>query len=274
MSTMCDSCPKSRGTTSEETELVLIIGTPADTWTDQQLVQACLRGDDRAWTLLLGRYKNLICSFPRRYGASLADAADVYQLVSVELVFALPRLRNQQSVRSWIITVSAHQACQWKRRYLTRAKREKDDPEATSEAASIRPPCVLEEAEQKRVVREALAQLAPRCQHLLRLLFYEDPPVPYQTIAGRLGLAAGSVTFLRSRCLRKLEQALDQAGMGMAPGRSEQTEQSCKGSPAGPPIGAITRQRRLPWKSGESTAAMRAGARDRAEHHSHAPAGA
>lgn len=234
MSTMCDGCPSARGTASEEIDLVMTIGTPASTWTDQQLVQACLRGDERAWALLLGRYKNLIYSFPRKYGAPLTDAADVYQLVSIELVCALPRLRNQQSVRSWIITVSARQACQWKRRHVARAKREKDDPEATSEAASLGSSCVLEEAEQKRVVREALAQLAPRCQHLLRLLFYEDPPVPYQTVAGRLGLAAGSVGFLRARCLRRLERALDQSGKGMTPGRSDRTERFCERTPARP----------------------------------------
>ena len=229
MPAICNGCPGAATTEAPPAELMMVIGAPTAAWTDQQLVQSCLQGDERAWALLLGRYRNLIQSFPRKYGASPADAADVYQLVSVELVFALPRLRNQESVRSWIITVSARQACQWKRRHLVRAKREQDDPRAV-EAGSIGPSLVLEEAEQARLVRDAIAQLAPRCQRLLKLLFYEDPPVSYQAIADQLGLAYGSVGFLRARCLRRLQRVLTRAGVrANLPAPAERILTSCDG---------------------------------------------
>jgi RNA polymerase sigma factor (sigma-70 family) len=187
---------------------------PVAEWPDQFLVQSCLEGNERAWETLLGRYKNLICSFPRRYGAAPSDAADVFQLVSAELFVALPRLRNQHSVRSWIMTVAAHQACQWKRRHLTRTRREGDPLEDVIDTSGAGPSTLLEDADRDRVVREALGQLPPRCQKLLRLLFYKDPPLPYNGVAGHLGLATGSVGFIRARCLRRLERVLGQAGIG------------------------------------------------------------
>ena len=179
--------------------------------TDQALVESCLGGDERAWRQLIERYKNLIYSFPRRYGAGAADSADVFQAVCAELFVALPRLRDARCVRGWMCTVAAHESHRWKRGHIKRAEREGDDLRlASATVAAISPPDGLEAAEREQAVRDAVASLAPRCQRMLQMLFYSDPPVPYQTVAARLGLATGSVGLIRARCLRKLERALEQ----------------------------------------------------------------
>lgn len=180
---------------------------------DQELVQLCLAGDQRGWALLIGRYKNLIYSFPRRYGAGAADAADVFQMVCAELFRALPQLRNHQSLRAWIMTVASHQAYHWKRRYVQRVRVEGEDCELASDPAAVAPSEVLEQSERDRVVREAIAQLPQRCREIVRMLFYQDPPVPYTSVAGQLGLAIGSIGLTRSRCLKRLEKMLEVAGV-------------------------------------------------------------
>lgn len=181
--------------------------------TDQELVQHCLAGDQRGWAVLIGRYKNLIYSFPRRYGAGTADAADVFQMVCAELFRALPQLRNHQSLRAWIMTVASHQAYHWKRRYVQRVRVECDDCEMTIDPQAVPHSEVLEQSERERVVREAIAQLPPRCREIVKMLFYQDPPVPYTTLAGHLGLATGSIGLTRSRCLKRLEKMLETAGV-------------------------------------------------------------
>jgi len=183
---------------------------------DARLVQACLQGDEGAWAKLIGRYRNLIYSFPRRYGAGPADAADVFQLVCAEIFVALPRLRNHSSVRAWIVTVAAHQAYHWKRGFVKRVLREGEPPEVETSVATTLPSVDLEMAEREQVMRQAVAQLPPRCRELVQLLFYEDPPVPYHVLAERLGLATGSIGLTRSRCLKKLEQILSESGMSNA----------------------------------------------------------
>jgi len=185
------------------------LSTPMTEWSDQQLVQACLRGDEPAWAVLIRRYQNVMYFFARRYGASSADAADVFQLVCAELFVSLPRLRNQQSLRSWIMTVSAHQAYHWKRSYVKRARREGGDAEAAFESLTTPPSSELEIRQRDDAMRSAINQLPPRCQVLVRLLFYEDPPLPYEVVAQRLGLATGSIGLTRSRCLKKLQRILD-----------------------------------------------------------------
>jgi RNA polymerase sigma factor (sigma-70 family) len=186
---------------------------------DALLVNRCLDGDEAAWAALIQKYKQLIYSIPRKYGAGPEDAADIFQAVCVELLAELPRLRRASALRAWLITVSAHHSYQWKRRQQRRAVREYEglDPDAVETDAML-PPAMFEEAELEQAVREAVGRLPKRCAALIRMLFYEQPPLPYRTIAARLGLALGSVGFIRARCLKKLETML--GGIGSTRGHS------------------------------------------------------
>jgi RNA polymerase sigma factor (sigma-70 family) len=189
-----------------------ISSVPVSEWSDPQLVRACLEGDQAAWAGLIRRYQNLIYFFPRRYGASASDAADVFQLVCSELFVALPQLRDHESLRAWIMSVSAHQAYHWKRSHVKRVLREGDDPETVAHLLVTPPSNELEESQRDDAVRGAIEQLPPRCRELVKMLFYQDPPVPYQTVATKLGLATGSIGLTRSRCLKKLERILEIQG--------------------------------------------------------------
>jgi RNA polymerase sigma factor (sigma-70 family) len=185
-------------------------------WDDGRLVQACRQGDQEAWAVLIHRYRRLIYSIPARYGAQPADAADIFQAVCLELYAELPRLRKVESLRSWLISVTAHQAFHWKQRVMKRATREGTEIEPdTSRAEEPVPPALLEAAEREQALRDAIRGLPPRCREMIRLLFYADPPLPYAEVARRLGLATGSIGFIRGRCLKKLERALGTAGFGI-----------------------------------------------------------
>jgi RNA polymerase sigma factor (sigma-70 family) len=182
-------------------------------WDDGRLIQACREGDQEAWSVLIHRYRRLIYSIPARYGAQPADASDIFQAVCLELYAELPRLRRVESLRSWLISVTAHQAFHWKQRVRKRATREGGEIEAdTSRADDPVPPQLLEAAEREQVLRDAIRGLPPRCREMIRMLFYEEPPLSYADVARRLGLATGSIGFIRGRCLKKLERLLGHAG--------------------------------------------------------------
>src|ERR1700753_1659112 len=83
---------------------------------DEWLVQGCIQGNQQAWEELIDKYKRLIYSIPLKYGASSADAADVFQAVCIEVLNSLPQIKNVQSLRSWLITVTIRQAYRWKRK--------------------------------------------------------------------------------------------------------------------------------------------------------------
>jgi RNA polymerase sigma factor (sigma-70 family) len=71
---------------------------------------------------------------------------------------------------------------------------------------------MLAQLEREQIVRDALTELNPRCERLVRMLFFESPPRPYQEIASQLGIATGSIGFIRGRCLGKLRKQLEKKG--------------------------------------------------------------
>jgi RNA polymerase sigma factor (sigma-70 family) len=187
--------------------------SPSPAWSDEDLVAECLSGNQQAWTALVSKYKNLVYSVPMKYRMSAEDAADVFQSVWSELYNELARLRRPGAVRSWLVTVASNQCYRWKRNQ--RKWGEPADPEFDIEtlADDSGTQALHEAIEREQVVREAIQSLPERCQTMVRLLFYSDPPMPYSEVAQRLGLAEGSIGFIRGRCLQKLRRNLEDRGV-------------------------------------------------------------
>ncbi|MGH9715527.1 MAG: RNA polymerase sigma factor [Candidatus Acidiferrales bacterium] len=179
---------------------------------DTELVRECLRGSEVAWSALIEKYKNLIFSIPIKYGLSPDDAADIFQAVCLEMLSELPKLRKPKALPKWVMQVAAHK-CFHHKRLLLRAESpglDEETPEPSTPAVAER---LLREAEEEQKFREAIASSPPRCRKLIHMLFFEEPTRPYQEIASELGLAPGSIGFIRQRCLDRLRSKLEQAGL-------------------------------------------------------------
>jgi RNA polymerase sigma factor (sigma-70 family) len=183
--------------------------TPSEVWSDSRLIQECLNGNDEAWSALIHKYKRLIYSIPIRCGLTPDDAADVFQSVCLEALSQLETLREPRALPKWLIQVAAHKSYRFKQLLSRSAPLEKDtghgsnDPALPPEALEI-----LHEAEREQLLREAIAGLSPRCAQLVQMLFFEEPPLPYAEVAQRLGIATGSIGFIRGRCLKRLRERL------------------------------------------------------------------
>jgi len=179
---------------------------------DERLVRGCLKGSDESWSALIDKYKNLIFSIPIKYGLSRDDAADIFQAVCLELLSQLPTLRDPRALPKWLMQVTAHKCFHWKhrqQRMVSSDSHEGDIPEGQIPPIAEQ---LVREAEHEQIIREALAKLAPRCRQLVEMLFYEEPVRPYRDIAAELGLAVGSIGFIRQRCLDRLRRSLDELG--------------------------------------------------------------
>jgi RNA polymerase sigma factor (sigma-70 family) len=180
-------------------------------WPDPRLVRECLKGNEEAWSALLDKYKNLIFSIPIKYGFSPDDATDIFQSVCLELLSQLPNLRNPQALPKWIMQVTAHKCFHGKRQQQRTEVVDPNDAKFERSTPS-RGETILREAEDEQSLRQALSALPPRCQQLIRMLFFEEPARPYQDVARTLGIAPGSIGFIRQRCLERLRKGLIEAG--------------------------------------------------------------
>jgi len=187
------------------------VGSKKKSWPDDRLVRGCVKGDQDAWSVLIDRYKNLIFSIPIKYGFTREDAADVFQAVCVDLLRELPRLREVKALPKWLIQISVH-TCLRRRRDQELVAGGGDEMDTLLDAEQALPEDRLHEIEQEQALRNTVNKLPSRCQELVRMLFYESPTRPYAEIAAELGLAVGSIGFIRGRCLEKLRRSLVHAG--------------------------------------------------------------
>jgi RNA polymerase sigma factor (sigma-70 family) len=182
-------------------------------WSDDRLVAECLKGNEQAWSALLDKYKNLIFSIPIKL-EMYDDAADIFQAVCLDLLSDLPRLREPRALPKWLMQTCYHKCLQYQRRAERHVPLSDEDREdsSVSGATSTLPDDLLAQLEREQMVRDAMTELNPRCERLVHMLFFESPPRPYQEIASQLGLAIGSIGFIRGRCLGKLRKQLEKKG--------------------------------------------------------------
>jgi RNA polymerase sigma factor (sigma-70 family) len=79
-------------------------------------------------------------------------------------------------------------------------------------AADELPEHMLVQLQQEQILRDAVSELPEKCERMVRLLFFEFPPRPYEDIAEELGMATGSIGAIRGRCLASLKRELEKRG--------------------------------------------------------------
>ena len=83
---------------------------PARPPSDGELLNRCRARDAAAWNQLVGRYERLVYSVALRNGLDADDAADVTQNTFVNLLDAMDRIRDEERLASWLMTVARRQA--------------------------------------------------------------------------------------------------------------------------------------------------------------------
>jgi len=181
-------------------------------WPDERLVAECIKGDQQAWSALVDKYKNLIFSIPIKLGL-YDDAADIFQAVCLDLLTDLPRLREPRALPKWLMQTCYHKCLQARRRAEKTVPLAEEIGAAPADGSPLTlPDDLLVQLEKEQLVRDAMSELSPRCEQMVRMLFFESPARPYEEVAKELGLATGSIGFIRGRCLGKLKQQLENKG--------------------------------------------------------------
>ncbi len=179
---------------------------------DDRLVRECLQGNNDAWSALVDKYKNLIYSIPVRLGFSQDEATDIFQAVFLELISQLPQLREPKALPKWLMQTTSHKCFHWRRHRQKFANDGGEDEIAQETSAEPGIAEILQEREQEHLLRETIGLLTQRCRRLIEMLFFEEPARPYTEVAKSLGIATGSIGFIRGRCLDKMKSQLEKSG--------------------------------------------------------------
>lgn len=178
---------------------------------DLELVLACRRGDQLAWTTLVRRYQRLIYAIPLRAGLREEEAAEIFQDVFTTFFEKLHDINEPEKLQAWLVTTARRKTLRAISKVQQRTETDLD--EQAQEAATFRDETLLPDEqllilEEQHRLRVAVSQLDERCRTLLQLLFYVPESPSYAEIAARLGMTEGSVGPTRARCLAKLLQLM------------------------------------------------------------------
>jgi RNA polymerase sigma factor (sigma-70 family) len=178
--------------------------------TDEQLIKRCLDGDPEAWSALIDRYKSLIYSIPVRLGM-YQDAGDIFQVVCVALLSKLPQLREHRALPKWLMQTCYHECLRYGRAARREAELDPADAERPLNTVTLQEQTLIQ-FEEEQTLRDAISEMPARCGHMIRMLFFEAPARPYEEVAKQLGIATGSIGFIRNRCLARLRKHLEKKG--------------------------------------------------------------
>lgn len=167
---------------------------------DLDLLNACRAGDQDAWGRLVGRYERLVFSVALRNGVTREEAADITQMTFIALLESIGKLREDQRVASWLMSVARRLAWRQRRRseregrLIEQADSPEDDPFAAWERVAV--------------VHAGLQRLGGACRDLLLALYFDPATPSYAAVAERLGRPIGGIGPMRARCLQRLRVLL------------------------------------------------------------------
>lgn len=128
----------------------------------------------------------------------------------------LDTLHARHRLSSWLMTISRRVCIKRFRRWdrdldssLVEEAIEDGSTKETLEDSLLR-------LEKRYLIHRAIERLSPRCQRLLKGLFFDHPPKSYGEVAEELDIPLGGVGPTRARCLEKLHQEfvkLEKQGM-------------------------------------------------------------
>jgi RNA polymerase sigma factor (sigma-70 family) len=183
---------------------------------DAALIARCRAGDGKAWALLVSRYQRLVYAIVTRAGFDEHGAADVFQTVFQRLLAHLPRIDQPDRLQAWIVTTAKREALrerERRQRHVSMTRTDDDDSPGLEDTLADDAPLAeeaLSELQELHRLRQGLDRLDERCRDLLLLVFRDDDDhVPYDEVARRMGMPAGSIGPTRSRCLGKLRRLLE-----------------------------------------------------------------
>jgi RNA polymerase sigma factor (sigma-70 family) len=166
---------------------------------DPELLTACRAGDQGAWGLLVERYERLVFSVALRNGVTREEAADVTQMTFISLLESIGKLRDEERLASWLMSVARRLA--WRQR-----RRSEREYAGAEQVAGTEDPIMA--WERVAALHEGLQRLGKGCRELLLALYFDPVSPSYAMVAERLGRPIGGIGPMRARCLQRLRTLL------------------------------------------------------------------
>jgi RNA polymerase sigma factor (sigma-70 family) len=178
---------------------------------DGALAARAAAGDDRAFSILMSRYRGPLYAFARRYVGDADSALEVVQESFVSAWKALGRYDRARPFGVWLRAIALNKCRDRGRRQTVRrlilGERDPESPEAQRQAdPTPDAEASLVDRQQRAALALAIARLPAKLKEPLILTYFED--MPQQQAADLLGVSVKTVETRVYRARKKLAELL------------------------------------------------------------------
>jgi len=179
---------------------------------DHHLIAECLKGDQAAFGVLVQRYQDRLYNTVYRLVDNNDDALDVVQDAFLNAYQSLGTFHGDSAFFTWLYRIAVNTAISLKRkrRVMVRidgGRNGEPTIEPCDSSDLSRPGHALEQAEQERHIRQALARLSP--EHRTVLVMKDMEGQKYETMAEVLQVPIGTIRSRLHRARLELRELLE-----------------------------------------------------------------
>ena len=160
----------------------------------EALIQRCLRGDQRAWDLIVQQYWRKVFNVAYKFVGKHDEAEDLTQDIFLKIFKALGTFDRRANFQTWIVSISRNLCIDHSRSVRKDRQtiaRDVDSNDLQPASAERGPYAVAEHQDLRELLRIALGKLPATLRTAVILRDLQE--LSYQEIADRLGLPEGTV---------------------------------------------------------------------------------
>jgi len=197
--------------------------------TTDQLIDACLRGDQSAWDAVVQKYWRHVFNVAYRFVGRHEEAEDLSQEIFLKLYRALHTFDRRANFQTWLISVSRNRCID----HYRSVRKEREAIDLKVDSADLSPVAKgpdalsrLQRLDRRNLLRRGMLTLPDTLRTVVLMRDIQD--LSYQEIAARLDLPVGTVKSRINRGRNELARRIvtlerEQAGSVVSPDASEPT---------------------------------------------------
>jgi RNA polymerase sigma-70 factor (ECF subfamily) len=181
---------------------------------DQRLIAECLQGNTAAFGVLVRCYQERLYNSVYRLVENAEDAQDVVQEAFLNAYQSLDGFKGDSLFFTWLYRIAVNTAISFKRKQratvrIDTGRNGEHLVEPLDPSEESRPEHALEQAEEGRRIREALARLSP--EHRAVLVMKDMEGQKYETMAEILQVPIGTIRSRLHRARLELRELLEKS---------------------------------------------------------------
>lgn len=183
--------------------------------TDKEIIEKIAKKDEEAFRLLVEKHKDMVVNVCYGFLHKREDALDVSQEVFIQVFRSAERFRHEAKLSTWLYRIAANRSLNFLRSKKRNAilnsldvlfESNDSPPETRLEAPERSAQEALEQREEIKVLRKALATLPKKQRMALTLHKYQE--LSYQEIAEIMEVSVSNVGVLIKRGKEKLQKKM------------------------------------------------------------------